>query len=102
MNTQVKEAEARPDHEVEEKVDVAAVDRTVVAKAYPNSRGLDRRIAYLFDHGKSRFFRVNYQNPDNQNYIVRSCFVEVTGGAVKEWPNPAPKPGGFDYSLIGG
>jgi len=100
MNTQVEEAEVRPDPEVEEKADVAAVDRTVVAKAYPHVSGLDRKIAYLFDHAKSRFFRVNYHDPAKQNYIVRSCFVEVTDGAAKEWPNPAPKPRGFDYERL--
>lgn len=101
MSTQVKEAEGlRPDPIEEVKQPDVSVDRTVVSRDFPHVSGWDRRIAYLFDHGKSRFFRVNFHDPARQNYITRSFFVEVSEGKAKEWPNPAPKPGGFDYGNL--
>ena len=101
MSTQVQQAEGlRPDPVEEVKQPDVSVDRTVVASANPHVSGLDRRIAFLFEHGKSRFFRVNYSDPRKQNYITRSCFVEVSEGKAKEWPNPNPKPGGFDYGNL--
>lgn len=63
-----------------------AADQQVVETAFPHVRGLDRRVAFLFEHGQSRFFRVNFHDPEKQNFVVRSHFVEVRDGKSKEWP----------------
>jgi hypothetical protein len=61
-------------------------ERAVVAKAYPHVHGWDRRIAFLFEHKGARFFRVNFHDPENHNFISRSHFVEVRGDKADEWP----------------
>jgi hypothetical protein len=76
-------------------------ERVVVAKAFPSRAGMDRKIKFLFDHKGTVFFRVNFHDPDNQNYIAKSHFVEVRGDKAEEWPNPTPKPRGFDYENLG-
>jgi len=52
-------------------------DEEAVRKAFPQKGRLDRRVGYLF--GKS-FFRVNYHDPDQENKIVETHFVEVFEG----------------------
>jgi hypothetical protein len=84
----------------DEKTPDVSKERLVVASKFPNRSGLDRKIAFLFDHRGTKFFRVNYFDPSNQNYITKSHFVEVRGDKAEEWPEPAPKPRGFDYENL--
>ena len=76
-------------------------ERQVVSRAFPNVSSLDRRILFLFEMKGSSFWRVNFHDPENNNSLPRSHFVEVRGGKAEEWPNPEPKPRGFDYDNLG-
>ena len=78
--------------EQEEKKPDAAAERIVVARTFPNLHGLDRTIAFLFDYKGAKFFRVNFHDPDNQNYITKSHFVEVRGDKAEAWPEPVYLP----------
>ena len=104
MSDNVKAVWANPGQsegvEGEEKVADASKERLVVAKQVPHRSGLDRKIVFLFNHKESRFFRVNFYDPTNQNHVAKSHFVEVRGEKADEWPEPTPKPRGFDYENL--
>jgi len=96
MNDNVKSVWAQPEAgeavDGEEKVLDVSKERMVVASQFPHRSGMDRKIAFLFEHRGSRFFRVNFHDPEKQNYITKSHFVEVRGDKAEAWPEPVYLP----------
>lgn len=52
----------------------------LLEKSYPKKGAEIRRVHHLFD----MFFRVNFHDADSNNKIVRSYFVCIRNGQVKE------------------
>ena len=58
-------------------------------RLYPQQAGLTRKVHGLWSTATYAYFRVNFHNPENQNYIESSFFVQIARSA--ETPAPVSK-----------
>jgi hypothetical protein len=56
---------------------------------YPVISGYIRKINFLWTDKDGSYYRINFYNPDRQNF-PKSYFICVVGKAIKEYKN-APK-----------
>ena len=55
----------------------------LVSALMPERAGLLRRIVHLWSAREGSYFRVNFCDPERQNYIIQSEFIVVTNGRAE-------------------